>query len=79
LGIAPLFEHLKENIYKYGTTNEIRTFNNIQWWFFIILRGVEALREKHDVDYEDIMDASQNFDSMLDALKDPSQLYDYIE
>ena len=79
LGVAPLIEHLEEDIYKFGSTSEIRTFNNLKWWFSIALREVEALREKRDVGHQDIVDINQHYESMLDALNNPNQLYDYIE
>ena len=79
LGVAPLIEHLEEDIYKFGSTTEIRTFNNLKWWFSIALREVEAIREKNNVDHQDIMNINQYYESMLEALNNPNQLYDYIE
>jgi hypothetical protein len=81
IGITPMIEHLDKFIYKHGTLNNIRLFNNLKFRFEIMLRHVEEVREKKlgSITSLDIKTANENHQNLLETFDDPNKLFNYFE
>ncbi len=79
LGVAPLIKHLEENVYNHCSLDEIRLFNNINWWFSILLKDVEETRKKGKLSKSDFLAITMTYESLADTLKDPQHMFEYSE
>lgn len=79
IAIEPLISFLDGTIYGSGTRDDIRIFNSLKFRFSIMLKNIEAIREKGYLETRDFEYTNHNYDNLIEVVKNPESLFGYVE